>query len=512
MKAASLVRRETARRSIRFWLTYYCGYVIDEEYDGPLIDEIEKGGWSEIVDLAARGSGKTYFWSGVTAYWIAMDRTETGIVTAVNLQRGTRVTLMTRRILERQRVIEDFGTFDTDYWAVERFTVSHRDDEGMAIMAPSVETMGIDAFRPGPHVGWILFEDVEDQERVASPDVIEQTREIDDLAYPMVDQIGGRRITSGTFYSADDLYHHKLEKLGLYRYEDGLPYIPDGITRVGKTILAYRPAGDTYDEGWCPRARYTREQFEDRKNRMSPYQYALQVRLDILGNEDAPFKKHDFVYTDPNTGGTIPARSECFIAYDAARSKKKGSDYTGRSEVFIDPEGVWHVTKARRKRMDAAEFIEMWERDLQAFPRAEYVIEEDAYIAGLRGQIEAMFRRIRIYPRCTWVPAPSRPRKDPRILALQGLFRSKSIIFTRGETEQVEEELLPFPGPGRRDVCDSLANILEIARTPAGKRRHRDDGEGLTRETRWMRKLMQTDEDRPSHRNPRGANLPAREN
>lgn len=487
---------------------------LDRHYHGDLVQLYEDGDWNEILVLASRGHYKSHILAGYLAWRICLDRNFRAMVVGVNLIKASEIVFLTRQSLMRKNIRAWFGEFETDIWGLERFIVSGRgeqDDggEGRAEKEATLACMGIDAFRQGGHFHVVVFEDVDDHERTQSFDVIEQTRRADRLAYSMADlrdenrRPVGKRITIGTFYSGDDLYHHKLEHLGLYSYEDDLPVVRSlNRSASGKKVVWFKPA--TLDGKKL--SFWTQEELDEKKAELGPSEYALQYDLNIMGNEDSPFKESDFVFSD-----AIPAKSTCFIGYDAARSKKRGSDYTGRTIVFIDPEGVWHVTEAKRKRMDAAEFIAMWERDLQAFPEAEYVIEEDAYIAGLRGQIEAMFRKIRIYPRCTWVPAPSRPRKDPRILALQGLFRSKSIVFTRGQTEQAKEELLPFPGPGRRDVCDSLANILEIARTPSNKRRHRDDGEGLTRETRWMRKLMETEE-KESHRNPRGAQLTAREN
>lgn len=484
-RAANAVQKAVAQRSLWFYLTVGCGLVLDEEYDGPVVEAIERGDWTEVIDLAARGSGKTHFWAGVMSWWIRKDPNWRGLVTGVNMVKATGVVFLTRQFVEAEKVVEWFGPADTDYWSSERFIVRGR--YGRPIMEPTLYAMGIDAFRPGGHHDFILFEDVDDQERTQSQEVIEQTRRTDGLAYPMADLPGARRAMTATFYSADDLAHYKLESLSLYDYVDSLPVIPRGVTKKGKSLLIYRPGADSYDEGFCPRKRYTREQFEERKAKMTPYEYALQVKLDILGNEDAPFQKKDFVYDDENSG---PVSYEVFIGVDAARSRKKGSDFCGFAVVHVGPDGKWFVASAKRQRMDGSEFIDHLMNLFYQYPDAVFSIEEDAYVAGLRIQMEERFRRERKYPRINYVSAPSRPRKDPRILALQGLFRSKAIVFCRGKSEAVEEELLPFPGPGRRDVSDALANVLEVVKTPTFRAKNSGQFDRLSRETMWIRRLF----------------------
>lgn len=496
-KAASIVQRAVAKRNLWFFLTVGAHLDLDPEYHGEWVEQLQRDDWDEMLVLAARGHYKTHVVAGYHAWDICRDRNTVQLVTAVNDAKGTEIVNLTRQILELPEIEQWFGTFQSDIWSTERIIVSGR--TGRPIREATLYSMGIGAFRPGGHHNLLTFEDVEDQERVASQEVMEQTRRTDDLAYPMADRPNSRRLTTGTFYSADDLYHHKAEQMGvLSKDENGMAFFKRGVTRNGRNVLLFLPA-ENEDGSFAFKA--IAAETAKNKAKMSPYEYALQYKLDILGNADAPFQKRDFVYTDE---GSMVV--ETFIGLDAARSQKKGSDHTGRVVVEIDEQAHWHVTEALRERLDGDRLIEQFVAYAYAYPNALWAVELDPYMAGLKGQIEQRLRTERLFPRITWISSHARPRKEARILALQGLFRSKAITLSTTGTRALEEELLPFPGPGRRDVADALANVLEIARTPNGDVTPAKRPK-LTPETMWIHQLLDDEKIRKQNDrvNPYGA-------
>lgn len=473
---------------------------------------MEAGDWNEALILASRGHYKSHILAGYIVWRICLDRDFRAVVVGVNMPKASEIVFLARQGLERKKVRAWFGEFETDIWGLERFIVSGRgiveadedgDDEGRAEKEPTLYCMGIDAFRAGGHHDLVVFEDVEDHERTQSPDVIEQTRRTDRLAYPMADLPGSKRITIGTFYSADDLYHHKLEHLGLYVYVDGIPQIVNmRRSENGKKVVWFKPATLNGKK----LSFKTQEELDEKKTELGPAEYALQYDLNLMGNEDSPFKEKDFHFiVAPNW----PVYDR-FVGLDAARSQKKGSDTIGFGDVHVTPDGMWHVMDGQEIRMDGGDLIRFLIMHARIDLRTQFAVEEDGYIAGLRPQMEREFRTARIYPRITFINAHSRAAKDSRILALQGLFRLNAITFERGKTETIRARLLPFPAPGRRDLPDALANILEIAQTPSGvrpARRHQENGPTYTRENAWMRRLEAGYDKKQEHVNRKGQNI-----
>ncbi len=512
MVAANLIQRETARRSLWFFLTAGLKLDLHEHYHGDLIELLEKGDWNEALVLASRGHYKSHILAGYIAWRICLNRDFRGVVVGVNMTKASEIVFLVRQALERKKIRRWFGDFETDIWGLERFIVSGRgvvptsedeDEEGRAEKEATLYCMGIDAFRAGGHHDLVVFEDVEDHERTQSPDVIEQTRRTDRLAYPMADLPGSKRITIGTFYSADDLYHYKLEHLGLYVYVDGIPTIVN-MTRSKnkKKVVWFKPA--TLDGKKL--SFKTQEELDEKKVELGPSEYALQYDLNLMGNDDSPFKEKDFIFlVAPNW-----PIFDRFVGLDAARSQKKGSDTIGFADVNVTPDGMWHVTDAQEIRMDGGDLIRFLIAQARIDVRTQFAVEEDGYVAGLRPQMEREFRAARLYPRITFINAHARASKDARILALQGLFRMKAITFERGKTETVRARLLPFPAPGRRDLPDALANVMEIAQTPSGIRaaqRNRHDLSAWTRENAWLRRLEPGYDKKQEHVNRKGQNI-----
>lgn len=502
-KAKRVLQRASCQRSLWYFLTEVVGLHLDRDFHGPLVAQLQAGDFDEMLILAARGHYKTYIVAGYLAWRIACNRNVVTLNVGVNLMKGSQTVYLARQFLELDDVVAIFGPFDSELWAQESFTVRDRNAKP-PIKDPSLYAMGIDAFRQGGHHDVIVFEDVEDHERVKSPDVLEQTRRTDGLAYPMADRPDAKRITVGTFYAVNDLYHHKLEQLGLYSEDEfGNPYLKRGVTKKGPNVLVFLPAENADGTFAFPRIE---KETRKAKAKLSPYEYALQYKLDILGNEDAPFKKDDFVYRR----GHPDDLWKPLLGIDAARSRKAGSDFCGIVDAGISKAGRLHVFEGQRVKLDGGQLIDLIIERVRLTPSVEIIIEEDGYVAGLRPQMEERFRRERLYPKITFVNAHARARKDDRILALQGMFRMHAITFERGRTEQVERDLLPFPGPGKRDLPDALANLLEIIQTPVGNiaaKRREEERARYTKETAWMRRLEADYEKKPSHVNHKGARI-----
>lgn len=462
-----------ARNDLWFHLTALLRLDLVEGVHGDIVAALQRGDFDEILILLPRGHFKTHLVAGYVSWRIAKDRNESWLIVAVNFQKGVEVVHLVRQMLELPAIRAVYGDFDSQIsWSTERFIVSGRTKP---IREDTLSCVGIEAFRPGGHFsGGVVFEDVEDQYTVATPELKAKMRQNDALARPMVDGPGSVRITDGTFYADDDLYNHKLDLYGFPRQDSDAAWNPPlnggRSTTGGSAVVFYKPAEDEEGNPLFPE-RFPREKLVDIRFTMEktePGSYGKQYLLNPAMGGEQRFPASDFVFID-----ALPQGLRYYISIDAARSMAAKTDRTGVAVVGLDVAGLWHVAVAREMQIDGGDLIALLftlERDWTAHARPRMTIEEDGYIAGLKWKINDEQRKRAHFLDLTYVNAHARANKESRIGSLQSLFKTQSIVWLRGEATARGVQLLQrFPHAKRKDVPDALANLLEIAQ-PASKR------------------------------------------
>lgn len=461
--------------------TFYFGNTLldldfDEDVHGDIFDQLDSDDWDEGLIMLPRGCFKSHMVGAYFARRICINRNFRGLIIGATHKKVAETVLLCRQFLEMPKVIERFGRFrNPEHWNSESFVVLGRT---RPMREPTLYAMGVESFKAGGHHDVVVGDDLEDQDTVATPELMEKTRTVESLSYPMADEPNAKKLTVGTFWDDGDVYSDKIRKFGLETDVEGpdgrilkerpraaLRLVPlpmaDGSIEHKRVFMFCKPATNPDGTALFP-ARLSLVKLAALRMSMSPSTYSAQYELDPISAELAEFKPKDFRYANALPAGEY----DHYVAMDFARSFRKGSDHTGFCHVAIDSKFRWWVIEAWRAKMTAAEIVAKIVWVHRAHPLAQMPIELDGYAEGLQPQIEETLLLEHLAPRILWIKSGSRQRKAARISAMSGLYRVGAVTHLPG-THQLDEELLRHPKGRHRDVADAAANVLEVAQAAA---------------------------------------------
>ena len=472
------VERATALRSFRFYCKEVLGLDFVEHVHGDIMDLFESGDFDEALIMLPRGCFKSSIGAAYTSWRVVQDRNFRCLIVGVTFKKAVEVCYLTRQYLESERVVELFGSFESDVkWSTEEWIVSGRTRN---LREPTVSVMGRDSFKPGGHYDLVWFDDPEDSETVSTPEQIKKTQDVDALSYPMADEPGAKRLTTGTFWDDLDLYSMKIERFHLYvvrevsgKRQKVRPRMirKEQVFDLGngneyrlRVVSFYKPAIDPETDELLFPEKLGHAALARAKASMTASHFAAQYLLDPVSKENATYEPTDFKYDYRK-----PDRFRRFIGVDVAHSGRADSDFIGITVADVGDEFSFYVHEARRYRLDSRQ---LWQKlaDLDEEYGADgvipwFCIEEDHYVKGWKPFFLDWLRSLGRMLRIEWIVSFSRQNKEQRIEAMQPLFRGGNVTIKPGETI-LEEELVRFPNGRYRDVADSFSNIVETARKP----------------------------------------------
>lgn len=462
---------------------YFADELLDLDFEegvhGDVLSAIDKDDYDEGYIYLPRGCFKSHALASFCARSIAQNRDWRGFLLGVTHTKTAETTGLVRQFLESDKVVRRFGVFKSERkWNDNEFIVEGRTK---AMRESTLTTFGIQSFQPGGHFNFRGVDDIESQDTVTTPELMEKTKNIDSLGYPMVDEPGAKSLYFGTFYDDNDLYNYKMRLYGLHdtrRDEDGSETIirkryirreievelEDLSTEKRNVFQFWKPATNSDGTALFPR-RLSLGKLAKLRLSMRPDVYASQYELDPIAKSNAEFKSEWMRSLDrlPKTP------MEGYVLIDAARSLRPDGDYTGWVVLWIDEEFTWYVTEAKRLRIGDYEFIDTFIRYARIYPDHHFVVEEDGYVAGLKPMILEKLSLARLSPRITFIKSGGRKTKNGRVSATATQFAAGKVFLFPG-TRPLEEELLRWPKGSRKDVADAFANILgkDVARASAG--------------------------------------------
>lgn len=457
-----------------FFADTLLGLDFDPVVHGDIFKEIDGDDWDEGFVYLPRGCFKSFMLASYVARQIARDRNWRGLITGISYKKLMELSELAQAFLMRREVVERFGTFENPgSWGKEGWTVAGRTRD---LREPSLTVMSIESFKASGHYDFGGTDDAEDQDSTNTPDLIEKTRRVDSLMYPMISEGKRQRLTFGTFWDDSDLYNYKMRLFKLHDTVDHgggqveivrRPFVRNKVTieipgeepAVKRVFQFWKPATNPDGTALFPR-KLSLQHLAILRASMTPSEYAAQYELDPIGKENAEFKKEYFRHADRLPEGPF----EWYVLGDFARSLRPDSDMTGFCVVAIDKDYHWYVVEAGRFRFDPEtdDLIDRIVTYHKAYKDAHFCFEEDGYATGIKKRLDEKLLLAHVTPRITWIKSGGRKPKNGRISSLRGQFAAGHVTLLPG-TYALEEELLRGEKSRYKDTKDAFANLLEVA-------------------------------------------------
>jgi predicted phage terminase large subunit-like protein len=327
------------------------------------------------------------------------------------------------------------------------------EDDGIIVRRKSnpkeatIEAWGlVDGQPTSKHFAVLLYDDVVVKESVSNPEMIDKTRVSLEQSYNLGITPGGVRRFVGTRWHFNDAYRTVADR--------GSAIPRENPGRVGGT-----------EEG---ESVYWSEEVHLAKRRdMGPYTYAAQILLNPKADAAQGFKR-DWLRKYQRIQTNV---LNWYLCFDAASSKKKGSDYTAGWAIGLGKDGNYYCVPEVRDRLNLKERGDrLFDLHRRYKPKQ---VRYEKY--GLMSDIEHYQSRMEHENyRFTITEVGGQTSKQDRIRRLIPLFEAGRIwlptSFNVTDWQKttvdlvhsfIEEEFDPFPVGLHDDMLDALARICE---------------------------------------------------
>lgn len=336
----------------------------------------------------------------------------------------------------------------TDVRAYQKFS----EDDGVIVKRKAnpnestVEAWGlVDGMPVSRHFKVLLYDDVVVQGSVTTPEMIAKTMQALELSYNL-GTTGGAKRMAGTRYHFNDAYRTVIDR-GTFKAREYPGRI--GGTEEGESIV------------------FSEEMHREKRDAQGPYVYASQILLNPKADAMQGFKREWIrKYKRIQTGAL-----NWYLVFDAASSKKKGSDYTAGWAVGLGRDRNYYCVPEVRDRLNLKErgdrLFDLHRRYKPKQVRYEkYGMMSD--IEYYQSRMENENYRFQI------IEVGGQTSKVDRIKRLIPLFEAGRIWLPESHSSTdwqkttrdlvhdfIEEEYYPFPVGLHDDMLDSLARICE---------------------------------------------------
>ena len=311
----------------------------------------------------------------------------------------------------------------------------------------TVEAWGlVDGQPTSKHYKVLLYDDVVVRETVTTPEQIEKTMTALEQSYNLGVTPGGRKRMAGTRWHYNDP-HRTVVQRGTFvpREHPGRK----GGTEDGESVF------------------WPEDVHIEKRRDMGPYTYAAQILLNPKADSMQGFKREWL----RKFKKIRQEKLNWYLCFDAASSKKKGSDYTAGWAIGLGVDGNYYCIPLIRDRLNLKERADrVFEAHRKYKPKQ---VRYEKY--GLMADIEHMQARMENENyRFQITEVAGQTSKHDRIKRLVPLFDAGRIWLPESHhvtdwqrttvdlvQSFVEEEYMAFPVGLHDDMLDALARIAE---------------------------------------------------
>jgi hypothetical protein len=224
-----------------------------------------------------------------------------------------------RRILDSPGWRRNVGDWTLEASGDDSFMIADRGE--ITMKEPSLMAAGVDTFITGGHYDVQIWDDVVSERSVRSADGVRKTREVYQLAQPLLSK-GGRSVLCmyGTMYDPSDLYHEILDSSGRFDtfFDPALEKEDYKVGHEGEIILS-KKAESRFPKSWPMHS--LREMLRE----MGSYHFSGQFLLDFSKVKPAFVKPEDLHWIEDDE---IPDRVATYILADLAETQDSKACYT----------------------------------------------------------------------------------------------------------------------------------------------------------------------------------------
>ena len=153
-----------------------------------------------------------------------------------------------------------------------------------------------------------------------------------------------------------------------------------------------------------------------------------------------------------------------YVIFDPAGSKKKTADFTGVTICWVDTDGRRYL-KSYQLKFDSKEIMNHIFYLHNTYRPKKFFIEEGMYSLVIKPFLDDEMRARNQFLTIETIKHNTQS-KETRIRGLIPGLTSESVFFIRGETAQLEDQLLRFPSGQHDDVADSAAYTIQVSLKP----------------------------------------------
>lgn len=344
-------------------------------------------------------------------------------------------------------------TFPDVLWGKDvRQAPKWSEDDGIIVRRKSnpneatIEAWGlVDGQPTSKHFKKLVYDDIVVQGSVTTPEMIDKTMTALEQSYNLASDNGIKRM-AGTRWHFNDAHRTVVER-GTFKKREHPGRV--GGTEDGESVY------------------WSEETHEQKRRDMGPYTYAAQILLNPKADALQGFKREWLRYYKK----IRLEKLNWYLLFDAASSKKKGSDYTAGWAVGLGTDGNYYCIPEVRDRLNLKERGDrLFDMHRKYKPKQ---VRYEKY--GLMSDIEHFQARMESENyRFTVTEVGGQTSKADRIKRLIPMFEAGRIWLPEHHfvtdwqkvthdlvRDFVEEDYYPFPFGLHDDMLDSLARIAE---------------------------------------------------
>ena len=334
------------------------------------------------------------------------------------------------------------------------------EDDGIIVKRKSnpneatIEAWGlVDGQPTSKHFKVLNYDDVVTDKSVTTTEMISKTTDALALSYNLGAR-GGEIWFTGTYYHFADSYRE--------------------VVKRGTATPRIYPATDDGTEYGEP-VLLTQQQLDKKRGDLGPYIFGCQMLLNPVADALQGFKR-EWLRNYKVMSPQMMKRMNLYILVDAANAKRKESDYTAIWVIGLNTDKNYYALDMTRDRLNLSE-------------RTSRVMDLHRKFAGMGCNIvQVRYERYGLMAdidhiktvqeqenyRFAITEVAGRAPKDDRIRRLIGVCEAGKLYLpeTHYKTDYekkprdlvqafIEEEYLPFPMSGHKDMLDSLSRIAE---------------------------------------------------
>lgn len=310
----------------------------------------------------------------------------------------------------------------------------------------------------------IVCDDMEDDEQVLNKDRREKFRKwFYGALIPCIGSDGIIRVV-GTILHMDSMLQRLMPEFQLMSSQKHKFIVEEELKTYTNHVLPwksvkYKAHNDDFSQLLWPE-RWTKEALTAMRERFISQGLAdvySQEMLNVpLDEANAFFKKSDFSGMYPED---LDRRMNYYIAADLAISEKQKADYSAFVVGGLDDNGILHIVKVVKGRMDGRELVELILALETKYHPESFGIEEGTISKSIGPYLREEMVKRGIFP-SLYLLKPSAD-KLTRARSTQARMRASAVRFDKSSDwyQGLEDEMTRFPRDRHDDQVDAMAYL-----------------------------------------------------